>query len=515
MEQPHDEKDPASKRPHPVCLFVLPALRTQPSAQLGPLGGDAMIPTLTALLCLGLSLGPRTHVQAGPLPKPTLWAEPGSVISWGNSVTIWCQGTLEAREYRLDKEESPAPWDRQNPLEPKNKARFSIPSMTEDYAGRYRCYYHSPVGWSQPSNPLELVMTGAYSKPTLSALPSPLVTSGKSVTLLCQSRSPMDTFLLIKERAAHPLLHLRSEHGAQQHQAEFPMSPVTSVHGGTYRCFSSHGFSHYLLSHPSDPLELIVSGSLEGPRPSPTRSVSTAAGPEDQPLMPTRSGPHSGLRRHWEVLIGVLVVSILLLSLLLFLLLQHWRQGKHRTLAQRQADFQRPPGAAEPEPKDGGLQRRSSPAADVQGENLYAAVKNTQPEDRVEMDTWQSPHDEDPQAVTYAEVKHSRPRREMASPPSPLSGEFLDTKDTQAEEDRQMDTQAGPFLSRPPDPPTPIMFLPSHSPPLQAAASEAPQDVTYAQLHSLTLRQKATEPPPSQEGASPAEPSVYATVAIH
>uniref|UniRef100_A0A2I3TU73 Ig-like domain-containing protein n=1 Tax=Pan troglodytes TaxID=9598 RepID=A0A2I3TU73_PANTR len=405
-----------------------------------------------------------------PLPKPTLWAEPGSVISWGNSVTIWCQGTLEAQEYRLDKEESPAPWDRQNPLEPKNKARFSIPSMTEDYAGRYRCYYRSPEGWSQPSNPLELVMTGAYSKPTLSALPSPLVTSGKSVTLLCQSRSPMDTFLLIKERAAHPLLHLRSEHGAQQHQGEFPMSPVTSVHGGTYRCFSSHGFSHYLLSHPSDPLELIVSG--EAPDP-PSHPCSNPAGPEDQPLMPTWSGPHSGLRRHWEVLIGVLVVSILLLSLLLFLLLQHWRQGKHRTLAQRQADFQRPPGAAEPEPKDG---------AD-------AAVKNTQPEDRVEMDTWQSPHDEDPQAVTYAEVKHSRPRREMAFPPSPLSGEFLDTKDTQAEEDRQMDTQA--------------------------AASEAPQDVTYAQLHSLTLRQKATEPPPSQEGASPAEPSVYATVAIH
>ncbi|XP_054189492.1 leukocyte immunoglobulin-like receptor subfamily B member 4 isoform X33 [Homo sapiens] len=488
MEQPHDEKDPASKRPHPVCLFVLPALRTHPSAQLGPLGGDAMIPTFTALLCLGLSLGPRTHMQAGPLPKPTLWAEPGSVISWGNSVTIWCQGTLEAREYRLDKEESPAPWDRQNPLEPKNKARFSIPSMTEDYAGRYRCYYRSPVGWSQPSDPLELVMTGAYSKPTLSALPSPLVTSGKSVTLLCQSRSPMDTFLLIKERAAHPLLHLRSEHGAQQHQAEFPMSPVTSVHGGTYRCFSSHGFSHYLLSHPSDPLELIVSGSLEGPRPSPTRSVSTAAGPEDQPLMPTGSVPHSGLRRHWEVLIGVLVVSILLLSLLLFLLLQHWRQGKHRTLAQRQADFQRPPGAAEPEPKDGGLQRRSSPAADVQGENFCAAVKDTQPEDGVEMDT-RSPHDEDPQAVTYAKVKHSRPRREMASPPSPLSGEFLDTKDRQAEEDRQMDTEA--------------------------AASEAPQDVTYAQLHSFTLRQKATEPPPSQEGASPAEPSVYATLAIH
>ncbi|PNJ84563.1 LILRB4 isoform 1 [Pongo abelii] len=399
-----------------------------------------MIPTLTALLCLGLSLGPRTHVQAGPLPKPTLWAEPGSVIIWRSPVIIWCQGTLEAQEYRLDKEGSSAPWDRQNPLEPKNKARFSIPSMTVHYAGRYRCYYRSPAGWSQPSDPLELVMTGAYSKPTLSALPSPLVTSGKSVTLLCQSQSPMDTFLLIKEGAAHPLLHLRSEHVAQQHQAEFPMSPVTSVHGGTYRCFSSHSFSHYLLSHPSDPLELIVSGSLEGPSPSPARSISTAAGPEDQPLMPTGSGPHSGLRRHWEVLIGVLVVSILLLSLLLFLLLQHWHQGKHRTSAQRQADFQRPPGAAEPEPKDGGLQRRSSPAADVQGENLYAAMKDTQPEDGVELYSRQSPQEGDSQAVTHAPVKHSRPRREMASPPSPLSEEFLNTKDTQAEEDRQMGT---------------------------------------------------------------------------
>uniref|UniRef100_A0A8C9IWZ0 Leukocyte immunoglobulin like receptor B4 n=1 Tax=Piliocolobus tephrosceles TaxID=591936 RepID=A0A8C9IWZ0_9PRIM len=328
-----------------------------------------MTPTLMVLCCLGLSLDTRTHVQAGPLPKPTVWAEPGSVISLGSLVTIWCQGTLEAQWYCLDKEGSPAPWDRQNPLKPRNKVKFSIPYMTEHYAGRYHCYYHSHADWSELSDPLELVMTGAYSKPTLSVLPSPLVTSGESVTLLCQSRSPMDTFLLFKEGAAHPLLYLRSEHGAQLHRAEFPMSPVTSVHGGTYRCISSRSFSHYLLSRPSDPLELTVLGSLESPSPSPTRSLSAAAGPEDQPLMPTGSDPQSGLRRHWEVLIGVLVVSILLLSLLFFLLLQHWRQGKHRTSAQKQTDFQRPPGAAEPEPKDGGLQRRSGPAADVQGEN--------------------------------------------------------------------------------------------------------------------------------------------------
>uniref|UniRef100_F6VWN7 Leukocyte immunoglobulin like receptor B3 n=1 Tax=Macaca mulatta TaxID=9544 RepID=F6VWN7_MACMU len=614
-----------------------------------------MTPALTALLCLG------------SLPKPTLWAEPGSVIIWGSPVTIWCRGTLEAQEYRLDKEGSTEPWDTQKPLEPKNKARFSIPSMTEHHAGRFRCYYLSPAGWSERSDPLELVVTGFYNKPTLSVLPIPVVASGgnvtlqcgspkgyhhfvlieegehrlprtldsqqlhsgqfqalfpvgpvtpshrwtfrcyyyyrntpqvwshpsdpleilasgvsrkpslltlqspvvapgetltlqcgsnvgydrfalykegerdflqrpgqqlqaglsqanftlgpvrgshggqyrcygahnlssewsapsdpldilisrqfydtvslsvqpgptvasgENVTLLCQSWGQFHTFLLTKEGAAHPPLRLRSKYRAHKYQAEFPMGPVTSAHGGTYRCYGSHSYSPHLLSLPSDPLELVVSG--EGPDPVLSEL--------------------KGLGRYLEALIGVLVAFVLLLFLLLFLVLRRQRQSKHKISDQRKTDFQRPAGAAEPEPKDRGLLRRSSAAADVQEENLYAAMKDTQPEDGVELDS-QSPHDEDPQAVTYARVKHSRPRREMASPPSPLSEEFLDTKDTQAEENRQMDTEA--------------------------AASEDPQDVTYAQLQSLTLRREATEPPPSQEGEPPAEPSVYATLAIH
>ena len=75
-------------------------------------------------------------------------------------MTIWCQGTLGAQEFLLYTEGSPTPWYRLSPLEAGDKAKFSIPYMTQVYAGRYRCYYISPSGRSEPSDTLELVVTG-------------------------------------------------------------------------------------------------------------------------------------------------------------------------------------------------------------------------------------------------------------------------------------------------------------------------------------------------------------------
>ncbi|XP_012368865.2 leukocyte immunoglobulin-like receptor subfamily B member 3, partial [Octodon degus] len=262
--------------------------------------------------------------------KPSLLTQQSPILAPGHNITLQCHSDLSYDTFALSKDRAgdlPQRPARQ-PWAGLFQADFVLDHGNRSHGGRYRCYgrHNNSSEWSAPSDPLDILIPGQLSAtPSLSVHPGPTVSSGENVTLLCQSQSPMDTFLLYKEGAADPPMRLRSEPQAQQSQAEFSLGAASSGLRGTYRCYGSRNSTPYLLSQPSHAVQLEV----------------------------------SGLARHLKVLIGVLVASVLLLLLLiLFLVLQHQRQSKSRKAAQKEADIPHPAGAAGAAPWDRGLQKR-------------------------------------------------------------------------------------------------------------------------------------------------------------
>lgn len=102
---------------------------------------------------------PALGFFSGTLSVPTIWAEPNSVVTWGTTMRIWCQGTFGALEYHVDKEGNLSPLYRQTSLKHKGKVNFTISFLADCHGGLYHCYL-SPAHWSELSNPQELVVTG-------------------------------------------------------------------------------------------------------------------------------------------------------------------------------------------------------------------------------------------------------------------------------------------------------------------------------------------------------------------
>ncbi|XP_040107780.1 leukocyte immunoglobulin-like receptor subfamily B member 3 isoform X2 [Oryx dammah] len=347
------------------------------------------------------------HLQVTGLSRaPSLSAQPGSLVLPGDNLTLQCRSEAGFGSFALTKDKGLSPPFH---LEGQQSPDFPLGRVSRAHGGRYRCYsgHNLSYAWSAPSAPLDILIAGMHRKPSLSARPGASVPRGENVTLQCRSEVQSDTFHLSKEGSLAAPQHLRLQDTAPPVQANFTLRAVTSAHSGTYRCYSSQSTAPHLLSLPSDPLELHVSGSSG-----------------NQLLPALESG--SGLTWYLSVLIGVSATFVLLLLVLLFLFLRHRGQDRRRKST-----------AAASVLEDRGKQKSSSPAADAPEESLYCDV------------------------MEDARPEHGRARDS------------------------------------------------------QAATPEAPQDVTYAQLDHSAVRQGATAPSNPQSGERPAEPTVYAALALH
>uniref|UniRef100_A0A4W2I7E7 Ig-like domain-containing protein n=1 Tax=Bos indicus x Bos taurus TaxID=30522 RepID=A0A4W2I7E7_BOBOX len=217
------------------------------------------------------SSDPLQIVVTGVFTKPSISAHISPLMSAGENVTLCCHSQL-LDKFILHQENSTGHFQRHGEMLTHGHAPadFVIGPMTLASAGTYRCYgslRHSPYKWSAPSDPVDIVITGLYKKPSLSAQGGPVVRSEENVTLVCSSESAFDQFHLLREgqNLGCPLAGGWSPHGALQ--AEFRLGPGTPAHSGVYRCYGSFTHSPYSWSDSSDPLFLSVTG--EEPLPGP------------------------------------------------------------------------------------------------------------------------------------------------------------------------------------------------------------------------------------------------------
>ncbi|XP_070489518.1 leukocyte immunoglobulin-like receptor subfamily A member 5 isoform X13 [Equus przewalskii] len=364
---------------------------------------------LPSLLCLGLYLGQNTQAQNRNLSPPRITALPGSTVGPKSPVTILCQGPADAEEYVISKVGSPEPSDREKQLLSKTINSFSITEMTPDRTGLYHCSYQSGGSWSQFSEPLQLVMTDAYDKPSLSSMTRNVVASGENVKLQCFSTLKFEAFILRKEHGDRIIQNQLISHQGGNHEAVFLLNQVSSTQTGTYRCYGLFEHYPYVWSRPSDPLHLQVREAPDHPDPiNPQHSTEAPDYPDPMnlqhsaeapdypdPMNPQHSTEALGLRgpmnpRHskespdrgdpmntrnstaspdnqnsWEkyqnILIGVPVAITLLLLLLLLLFIFHRCKAKNNA-ARKERQL-----------KDGPTDGQASEAVDPQ-EVTYSQV---------------------------------------------------------------------------------------------------------------------------------------------
>ncbi|XP_051018219.1 killer cell immunoglobulin-like receptor 3DL1 [Acomys russatus] len=128
------------------------------------------------------------------------------MVPIGENVTLHCHSQLGFEMFRLFKEDVVNIREFQDIL---FQQYFDMYPVTMAHGGTYRCQGFdpkAPYALSEISDPLLIIVTGAYRKPSLLALPAPSVKSGEMVTLQCCSETMFETFILVVDKEGVPLL---------------------------------------------------------------------------------------------------------------------------------------------------------------------------------------------------------------------------------------------------------------------------------------------------------------------
>uniref|UniRef100_A0A8C0AF27 Ig-like domain-containing protein n=1 Tax=Bos mutus grunniens TaxID=30521 RepID=A0A8C0AF27_BOSMU len=192
------------------------------------------------------------------------------MVPLGQTVTLQCHFRSPLKRFRLFKTDGTSLPE----LHGNHFNTFTLGPVTREHAGSYTCSGLSrslPV-FSRSSDPLQIVVTGVFTKPSISAHPSPLVRAGENVTLRCHSPL-LDKFILHQENSTGHFQR-RGEMLTRGHApADFVIGPMTLASAGTYRCYGSLSHSPYEWSAPSDPVDIVITGLSKKP------SLSAQGGP--------------------------------------------------------------------------------------------------------------------------------------------------------------------------------------------------------------------------------------------
>ncbi|XP_014649670.1 PREDICTED: osteoclast-associated immunoglobulin-like receptor [Ceratotherium simum simum] len=223
--------------------------------------GDSPISTSpSSPLALRKPEDPDSPIYSVPLalyPKPWLEAQPAAVVTPGVNVTLRCRAPQPAWRFVLFKSgEIASVLQRNVSME---LAEFFLEEVTLEQGGSYRCCYQrrgwGPTVCSHPSDALELLVTDELPRPSLVALPGPVVAPGANVSLRCAGRLRGMSFALYREGMAAPLQY---RHSALP-WADFPLLGVRAP--GTYSCYYHTPSVPYVLSESSEPLVISLDGS--------------------------------------------------------------------------------------------------------------------------------------------------------------------------------------------------------------------------------------------------------------